>query len=94
MREGWAPGSWEEGIKGLEGQGKDEGLVLVLERGGERKEAAGDSLVPAPDTQSGAEGPRTDLLLRGPNNAQHRLPSARLVRESCALGPVWGTGSP
>lgn len=56
-REGWAPGSWEKGIKGLEGQGKEEGLVFVLERGGEGKAAADDSLIPAPDTQSGAEGP-------------------------------------
>lgn len=40
----------------------EEGLVLELERGGERKERLqGHSLTPVPDSQTGAVGPRKQI---------------------------------
>lgn len=46
----------------MEVNSEEEGLVLELERGGERKERLwGHSLTPVPDSQTGVVGPREQI---------------------------------
>uniref|UniRef100_A0A3Q2IDC5 LIM zinc finger domain containing 2 n=1 Tax=Equus caballus TaxID=9796 RepID=A0A3Q2IDC5_HORSE len=79
----------EEGIKGR-GHGWGGGVRAGVGEGSEGREAT----EPSPQITVCCGGARrTDQLLRGPDRAEHRPPSARARQESCAPGPVWATGS-